>query len=333
MSRQFLRSCTLSLSGSSSATINGGGEKDLRIEFLIGVSTLQQPHPARFRVYNPDPQTITQFQQAAKSGGSVEFFAGYIDSVGSVYRGDVKQTLYAHETPVDSYIDIFCATLQNGYQAARVTKTLAKGWTPQDKAQVALDALKPFGITGFGLVNVDLSTPAYPRGRPFVGMARDLLRQVALAAGATWSVQGDKIDMLDHSKPVQTSGPIVLNSQTGLVSFPQQTEDGIIARCLINPAIKVHGQVKIDESSIVGAERDNNPITGEGGQKNTTLDTTGQIAADGIYRVVFQEISGDTRGQDWYMTLTCVAISASPNQAQIEAGGGDSSDAAVLGPL
>ena len=321
MTRQFLRACTLSLSGSSSLKIPGGGPKDLRIEASIGATTLQAPNPARFRITNPNPQTIAAFKN--KEFATLDFEGGYVDNAGPLYSGDIKQSLYAHaEDNVTSYIDVFCAGGGNAYQQSRVGKTLAAGWTPMDKAQIALDAMKPFGVTGLGLVNVDLSQPQYPRGRPFVGMARDLLRQVALSAGATWSIQDGKIDMLDHRKPVDSGGPVVLNSATGLVGWPQQTEDGIIARCLINPAIKVHTQVKIDQAQINGAERDNTFASGFGvvGDKQRNLDNTGQIAADGLYRVLYMEIELDSRGVPWYQTLTCLATNATPNEGQVSSG-------------
>lgn len=321
MSRLYLRQCSLSLMGSSSATIVGGGAKDLRVEFLIGASTLQTPNPARFRIYNPNPQTISSFKN--KEFSTVSFSAGYEGTVGQLYSGDIKQSLYAHETPVDAYIDVFCAEGQNGYQQARVTKTLAAGWTPQDKVQTALDSMKPYGITGLGIVNVDLSQPKYPRGRPFIGMARDLIRQAALSAGATWNVQDGKVNIVNHTKPIPSSGVVTLNSQTGLVGFPQQTENGIIARCLINPALRVHGQVQIDESVINPAERDNYTLDngfGATGATNFNLNTTGQIAADGIYNIIFMETSGDTRGQEWYQTLTLLATTATPTDAQFHAG-------------
>lgn len=319
MSRQFLRTCTLTLSGSSSLSVSGGGPTDLRVAFAISASTIQSPNMARLSVYNPNPQTIAGFQNTEFQNASLT--AGYENNAGLIYSGDIKQSLYIHEEDnVTSRIDVFCAEGGNAYQQARVGKTLAAGWKPQDKVNLALDAMKPFGVTGLGLVNVDLSQPQYPRGRPFVGMARDLIRQVALSSGALWSIHGGKVDIIDHTKPVQSDGPVVLNSATGLIGWPQQTEGGIIARCLINPAIKVHTQVKIDEASINRAERDNTP-TGDASQKNINLSNTGQIAADGIYRVVFMDISGDSRGQDWFMTLTLAATAASLTKSQIGAGG------------
>lgn len=319
MARQFLRKCLVSLSGSSSATIQGGRSTDLKMTFAIGASTIQSPNPGRVSIYNPNPQTIVSFKN--KEFKTLTLEAGYEENCALIYSADVKQSLYQHEEDnVTARIDIFCAEGGNAYQQSHVNTPLAAGWKPQDKINLALQAMQPHGVTGLGLVNIDLSQPVRPRGRAIIGMARDILREVAMSAGAVWSIQRGQVHIVDHSKPLQSDGPIVLNSQTGLIGWPQQTEDGIVARCFINPAIKVHTQVKIDESQINGAERDNNPL-GIASTRNLNLDNTGQIAADGLYRVIFMEIEGDSRGVPWWMTLTLLATAASPTQGQLQAGG------------
>lgn len=318
MGRQFLRKCLLSLAGSSNLTIPGGGPKDLRIEFAIGASTLMAPNQSRFRITNPNPQTVASFK--GKEFSTVTLLAGYEDNCAQIYSGDIKQTLTAHaENIVDSYIDIFAYENGNAYQQARVGKTLSAGWTPRDKVNLALEAMKPLGISGLGFVNVDLDSPKYPRGRPFIGMARDLLRQVALSAGGHWSMHDGKVHIINPDKPIDSGGPIVLNSQTGLVGFGQQTENGVVVRCLINPAIRVHSKVKIDESSIILAERKNGPFDGPS-ETNRNLDNAGRIASDGTYTVLFMEVEGDTRGQSYYQTLTCLADINALNKSEIDSG-------------
>ena len=77
--------------------------------------------------------------------------------------------------------------------------------------------------------------------------------------------------------------------------------------------------MKIDESSVVQAEQNNGPYGGPS-TTNQNLDKTGRIAADGLYRVAYFEVEASTRAQPWYMTLTCLAAGASPNQGQIDSG-------------
>ena len=320
MAHQFLRKCSVSLSGSSSAMIPGGGDTDLKIDFSIGMSTISTPDSGRVRIANPNPQTIAAFKNQEYK--LLEIQAGYEDNCATIYKGDIRQSLFAHEEDnVTSYIDIIAATAGNAYQQSHVNKALAAGWVPKDKVKLALDAMAPHGVTGLGLVNVDLSQPARPRGRAIVGMARDVLREVALSAGAVWWMDRDgKVNMVDHTKQLECGGPVVLNSQTGLIGWPQASENGITARVLINPSIVVGTTVKIDQASVNPAERDNSQSGGFGttGSRNTSIDMAGQIAADGLYRVAFMETEGSTRGQAWYQTLTCIAIGGSLNPEQTQ---------------
>ena len=321
MARNFLRVCSLSLTGASSRVITGGGSTDLDIVFDIKATTLQAPNVASFRVFNPSQDTIAAFKN--KEFKTVQFSAGYEDHSGSVYYGNIMQSRAGRENAVDGYLDIFCADAGNAYQQARVTKTLPAGYTPRDRLQVALDALAPFGVT-LRTVNVDLLTPKYPRGAAIAGMARDVIRSVALSAGAVWSIQdGRFLDIIDHNKP--TPGPTkwVLNSSSGMVGIPEQTENGVLVRSLLNPAWGVNDLVQVDQEAINTAERDNNYLYGGAdiGERNFDLANTGVIAADGLYRILALSRHGQTRGPEWYDDLTLLAATgASPNQQQVDAG-------------
>lgn len=181
--------------------------------------------------------------------------------------------------------------------------------------------MKPFGIS-LGRVNIDLSQPKYPRGIPLAGMAHEILRHVALSKGALWSIQQGKVDIIDQKKPV-TGGVTVMNSNTGMIGWPQQTPDGVLVRSLLNPALQPNGRVQINQKSIQQAEQDNNPVSGAGSQKNFDLTNTGLIARDGIYRIIFMTRAGDTRGSDWFDESMCIAAQgASPNEAELNAGYG-----------
>lgn len=92
-------------------------------------------------------------------------------------------------------------------------------------------------------------------------MAKDTLRSVAISAGATWSIQNGAVHIVDERKPVPGNTAFVLNSQTGMISRPEQTEDGIVVRSLINPALSIHSKVQIDQSSIQRADPEYGSLT------------------------------------------------------------------------
>lgn len=312
MGRNFLRKCTLSLSGSSSGAINGGGDTDLRIQFSIKQWHAGSPNMGSFRIYNPSSQTVRKFQN--KEFSKVEFSAGYEDNCGVIFSGDIKQTIYGHENAVDSYIDVFAADGQQGYQTANVTASRAAGWTPADKVKIATDALAPYGIT-MGVNALDLSTPAYPRGRAFIGMARDLIRQVVLSAGGMWSIQQGKVMITPKSLDTGSgAGAIKLTASTGLVGYPQQTEDGIRTLSLINPSLQPLMKIQLDPSQIIAAQQDNNPFSGgDASERNNILNL--QNLGSGTYTIFHMDRYGDTRGGDWYDECISIGVggNVSPN--------------------
>ncbi|MDR3488817.1 MAG: hypothetical protein P4M05_28430 [Bradyrhizobium sp.] len=314
MGRNFIRACSLQI-GSGGSVID---LSNLRIVFKISQTTNQSPNPARFRVYNCAPNTVATLK--AKEGALVTFSAGYQDSLGVVYIGDAKQFVAGHETAVDSYVDIFCAGGDRAYNQARVTKTLAAGWTPQDKLNVALSAMAPFGVS-MGLTNVDLSQPKYPRGIPMAGMARDMIREIAFTKRAMFSIQNNQLTIVNPMVAVQSS-TIEMSPSTGMVGWAKQTPDGIIVKSFINSQLQPHVSIHLDQSAINEAERDNNPFASQAsGSTNFNLKTAGVLAPDGIYRVIALDRSGDTRGQEWYDESICIAASGgSPTAAQLSQG-------------
>ena len=322
MARQFLRRMAFTFDGGAGRTIYGGRDRELRLTANIKASTIQSPNEAALRVWNPSPALIRQADEFSRVTVRAGYDTGGDADLGLIYAGDVKQALYGRGNAVDTYLDVFCAGGGNAYQRAIVSKTLMAGHTPMDHFQVALDAMAPFGITK-GLVTADLSKPVYPRGVPLVGMARSLLREIGLSAGALWSIQNDQLCVVDHKKPLP-GVPVVLNSQTGMLGIPEQTTDGVSVRCLMRPENKVHGLVQIDQSSINQAERNNNALTGgaEAG-RNFDLANTGKIASDGIYQVIILARELDTRGQAWWDDMMCIAQhGGSPNAAQLMVGAG-----------
>jgi hypothetical protein len=101
-----------------------------------------------------------------------------------------------------------------------------------------------------------------------------------------------------------TSYATVLSPSTGLIGIPVQTLDGIEATCLINSHVKPGAFVKIDQSLITAGQRD---------LSVGAVNAFPSITTDGIYRVMWTEHEGDTRGNPWYTHL--VAEAADPNAA------------------
>lgn len=313
MGQNFLRAVEITLGGKSGTTIASRGSKGLRIKGAVRQWALQAPNMLSARVYNPSPSTVAAFLKAEFADVTVS--AGYErGTFGPIFQGQIKQAVAGHETAVDTFLDIFAADGQNFYEQARVGSSLAAGHTPKDRVDLALRAGAPFGIAAaLGTVNVDLSKPAAPRGAAFVGAARDILRMVALSAGATWSVQDGSVHIVDARKPVPGSA-VKLSPSTGLVGWPQQTIDGLQVTSFINPSLRPHVNIQLDPSQIQLAQQNINSFDTGASATNQTLADQNILA--GTYNIFHLDRFFDTRGSEFYDVSLCIGQGGKTPAAQ-----------------
>jgi hypothetical protein len=300
---QYLRYCTVTADGVGSIDVS-----TLRCRFNISQWTMQTPNILKLQVSNMLPATARQFVQ--KEYKHIQVDAGYLDGHGIIFQGDIKQAIYGRESPTDTLLTVYAADGDHAHNYATVNTTFPPGSTPQQHLNAAVSAMSPMGVTQ-GYIGVDLSTPVYSRAVTLFGMARDVIANIAKSKQATTSYQQEKVTMVPYNGSAPGSA-ITLNSSTGLIGMPTQTIKGIFARCLINPAIKVHSQVQINQKDIQGAYA---PITVQGDQTITQAQLP-SIAADGLYTVYRIDVDGDTRGNPWYQDLQMLATGTLPSPAQ-----------------
>lgn len=155
-----------------------------------------------------------------------------------------------------------------------------------------------------------IGSQALPRGKVMYGMARDYLRQSAKASETTWSVQDGLLQVVKLTETLPNQA-IVLNSKSGIIGTPEQTNEGITVRCLLNPLLKISGKVMIDEKDVAEAKL---PDTNTNAEANKPA----SIANDGQYRVLTIEHNGDTRGNDWYSNIVCLDVDeTAPTNKQV----------------
>jgi hypothetical protein len=143
------------------------------------------------------------------------------------------------------------------------------------------------GETGIALGKIDAFSPTvFPRGRVLFGMARDVIESLCFTNNKWWSIQNRKLQVLDHKKTLPNV--YVISEKTGMIGVPEEVNEGLRVRCLLNPKLQVDCQVEIQSNHI------------------------SELAASstGLYRVLQIDIAGDTHGDDWFSDLICVAMQA-----------------------
>lgn len=296
MTRQWRRFCRITVTGGSVGTLD---VSTLRCRFTISDPSAQSPRKCVVRITNLADATA---QGLPKNGGKLRIEAGYEDGYSLLFEGDIQARNLGRENPTDTYADLYASDGGKAYQNATISKTLPGGSTGKDVYGAVLDAMKPFGITA-GNIPKAFEQLKDPRAQVHFGMARDVMRKLALAAGCTWKIQGGKLNAVPIGEALP-GGTIVLNSSTGMIQRPVQTDQGIIGRALLNPRIQANAKVEINEKSI-----DRAPFAQDYAAAAQNSDAfRGHIAADGIYKVIRVDHTGDTRGQAWNSEFVCNAL-------------------------
>ena len=296
--RQWLRKCSL-LVGKGSDGLELG---DQRIVFKTTKGDVETPNSAEINVYNLSEATSSKIR---KEFTRVVLQAGYQDNCAVIFDGTIRQVRRFRENGTDVCTAILAADGDAAYNYAVVNTTLAAGSTSAEHVGACQKAFSGKGAdTGY---IPDMAGPALPRGKVMYGMARKYMRDTAKQTGTSWSIQDGKVVVVPETAYVPGSVP-VLSHDSGLVGMPEQTEKGIKLRMLLNPSIRVGGLVNLDNSRIAeyGFQ-----ARSEGKDANE-IDRAEQrrISGDGYYYVMEVEHRGNTRDDEWYTEVLCLATDA-----------------------
>ena len=136
-----------------------------------------------------------------------------------------------------------------------------------------------------------------PRGRVFFGEPKKYFRSIAADNNAQWFIENGELNIgRIQDDPTPEKNALVINPDNGLIGSPQQIEDGVTFRTLLNPTLKIALPamwVKLDMTQIVAMKVNI-------GQLQTKLDE------DGLYRICSVIHTGDSRGQEWY--TECIGV-------------------------
>ncbi|MCX8566828.1 MAG: hypothetical protein ON057_001555 [Glomeribacter sp. 1016415] len=248
----------------------------LRVSFDLCKTIDAKPNPAQLCIWNLNRTHLNQllsgtFKRIALSVGYAELRL--------LYTGDIlKATL--QRDGLDSILVLECADGDTDYRHARVSLTLKAGTSDQQAIQQLAQSLDQtqLGTVAQGRLN------SLPRGRVFCGNTRDALHQIAQANQADWSIQDGELLMLP-AQQVLADEVTLVSQDTGMISAPEASEDGLIVTTLLNPAIRIGSLVRVHSVT---------------------------ESFNGDYKVVSVSHCGDTYGNEWLTTITAVGGAFTP---------------------
>ena len=287
--RQWLRACSLVVADAGGQGLDLG---ELRVVFATKKGDTETPNSAEITVYNLSEATAGRM---TREFTRVILQAGYEGNTGVIFDGTIRGTRLGRENGTDSWIEILAADGDQAYNFAVVNTTLAAGSLPGNRVAACQKAFEEKGVSAGH--QADLGGRPLPRGAVMYGMARKYLRAESVTGDASWSVQDGKMMVLKRSGYLPGEA-VVLTHETGLVGTAEQTNEGVKVRCLLNPRLRVGGRVKLDNKSVQAAKT----------ELKASAKRAPALSADGFYRILKVEFSGDTRGNDWYADLICIGL-------------------------
>lgn len=272
---------------------------NLDFSFSIKKGDTETPNKSLFTIYNLSPETATQIR---KEFTAVSLEAGYENSVyGLIFNGTITKIKSSHDH-VNFILEIECADGDEAYNFGFVSKTLGAGSTARDQVNAVMEQYQPKGIKQ-GFID-DLPQTKLPRGKVIFGLGRKTLRNVSKTADASWSIQDGTLNILGNGNYLPGEA-VLLNSSSGLIEWPQITDKGLEVKCLLNPNIKVGGTIKID------GELNDEWVFVKDKEEKDKLTRDKILDANGVYRVLEIEYTGDIAGNDWYCNMVCIGIDQS----------------------
>lgn len=295
--QQYLRVCTLLVSTSTRESLD---LSELRIKFAVKRSDTVTPNVADIRVYNVATETAKRIR---KEFTRVILQAGYEGNFGVIFEGNIKQVILGRENSTDTFIDIIAGDGDRAFNFAVVNTTIAKGSTQADQIQAAMVPMSQKGVTS-GAMPV-LPRDKLPRGKVMYGNSREYLRNSAESTGTAWSIQNGKVNFI----PLKSYLPgesVFLSSKTGMIGTPQQTNEGVNVKCLLNPRIRIGGRIQVNNRDVALVK-----INLE--TASAAANIAVPLTADGVYYVLVLEHQGDNRSQDWWTNIVGITVDLTTN--------------------
>lgn len=303
--RQFIRKANLVVASGE----DGIDMSDLKFRFRVMSGDVPTPNNAEIRVWNLSADTM---KRVRGEFDRVVIQAGYEgSSYGVIFDGTIKQFRIGRESATDVFLDILAAENDIGYTCGLVSKTYEAGTTMREMMDTAAKSLGVKLVDFPNIVNIDQLS----RGRVAFGMARSAAQCIADTVGASWSIQAGGVQVIPLTKYLP--GEVVeITSLTGMIGIPEQTDTGVKVRCLLNPKIRIGASIRLNNGDIT--QQDIKSIIPFNVRVGTVFASPLASATDGLYRVLTHDLSGDTRGSEWYSDIMCLAIDPSSPDAPVK---------------
>ena len=302
-------------------------DQSLRIEFEYSKSIDQSEATSSgwVRIHNLSQDTVKNFGGARFS--QVTVYTGYEsdpNSFGVLFRADVTNIKYQKDKGTITTIE-----LSNSFTdlvvGQKIANTLPENVTRKEVIDSILDIVWKGKATEVVVNSKTLQIP-YPYGYVAHGTKKSVLDEFCRANDIQWSIlnkaDGDVLYLESRVQDGTASYPdkqsIVLNSDTGLIGLPYLDMEKITKNMddsLGEGEFELNAKPKYNKDGTLDDKpRKKKKVAVYNVSCKALIDSsvnpqtlirieTEEGSTDGLYRVQDAKFSGDTFGNDWYMSL------------------------------
>jgi Baseplate hub gp41 len=180
-----------------------------------------------------------------KSDALMKVEAGYGDNLSVIYLGDIKKVEHKRSGP-DVVTTLECGDGEKKLTDAHIEISLGADAKVNQIINAAVSAL---GIDRGVIKNIPQTV--FQNGFAFSGKVSDLLDRIAKKEELDWSVQDGALQIYPTGEDTGETA-VLLNENTGLLGVPNKTEDGFVAKSLLNPDIIPGRQIQVESKFLTG---------------------------------------------------------------------------------
>jgi len=291
----------------------------LRITFKVNQANSMTPNTAEITIYNLADNTADNL---IKENNYVILQAGYEwGNAGTIFTGTIKAYKKGHESVTDSYLKIYAADGDAGINQSTINKAFKANTPAPQKLEAMEKEMEKYGVikgyVDLGAVTIGPNI----RDEVYYGLIADHIKDFHRQNGAMGNVLDQKYN---YARPQDyIPGAIVeLTAASGLIGFPEQTQDGINVTCLINSAIRLRQRIRLNNALInqyrlPGNADKNSDYFGFNYPTYTGFQYFAKTSDDGVYCPWQITYEGDSRGGPWYMHMICMTVDASKDTGRL----------------
>jgi hypothetical protein len=238
-------------------------------------------------IYNLNAQ---QSQTVINYGMVCTVEAGYIDGAfGTVFEGTVFQPMIEKERGVDWKLTLRCIVGMLENNDNFIGATVQGGKTQRQLAASMLgSAVNPISLK----FDSTITDKQVTRATTYFGQPNDLLQYVADSNNSLLWFQHETAYIFALREQPDKVPEWEFSPDNGLIGNPDQTQEGAQITVLLQPDLKLLGQVKIDESVVIR-------------QFPRQIGTFPMnLPGDNTYIIGRIHHYGDSRGNEWYSEIT-----------------------------